>query len=648
MSTTQIRVPDIGADSAEVIEILVNEGDQISEEQSVLVLESDKASMEVPAPANGEVSKLHVKVGDELSEGDLIADLSVSDGADVEQASDNAEPAKKEAVVDESPEKSSEADVAEKKVSIVAYQVPDIGSDTAEIIEISVAVGDSISEGDTICVAESDKASVEIPAESDGEVVSIAIAVGDNIGQGDALIELRVTSDAAASDTSAPAPEPSDKQEPSEAEESNPQPTVSEPEEKVFLVPDIGSDTAEVIELNVAVGDEISEGDTICVAESDKASLEVPAEASGKVLALHVDVGSNISQGDKLIDMLVQPEASTVSVSSKEPATTSASQPVSQAAQAQSQAPTQTTAAPAGAGGAVYAGPAVRKLARELGVDLTKVSATGTRGRILKDDLHNYVKNALKSGAGASGGEGVPAAPKVDWSKFGEIRIEPMTKIQRVTADNMSRCWLNVPHVTQFDDADVTEVEEYRQSLKAEGAEKGIKMTPVAFLIKLAAKALRENPKFNSSIHEDGKNLVFRDYCHIGLAVDTPAGLMVPVIRDADQKDIWQLASDVIELATKAKEGKLKPNEMQGASFTISSLGAIGGRGFTPIVPSPQVGILGVSNTSIQPVWDGSNFVPRKMMPLALSYDHRAVNGGDAGRFLTYLVEQFSSVENLS
>lgn len=635
MSTTQIRVPDIGADSAEVIEILVSDGEQIAEEQSILVLESDKASMEVPAPCAGELVKILVKVGDELAEGELIAEILNSDGAAVVTETAEETP---QAAEEQTTTVSVASVSAVSETSVVAYQVPDIGSDSAEIIEISIAVGDSLSDGDTICVAESDKASVEIPAESDGVVTSIAISVGDNIGQGDALIELEITS--AVEPSSAAEAIVEIAEQPAQVAE----PVQAEPSEQSFLVPDLGSDTAEVIEINVAVGDEISEGDTICVAESDKASLEVPAEIGGKVLSLHVNVGDNIAEGGKFIDLLVQPKAE------EPPKALSAEAPAVQEKVAVVPATTvtaQATTAPVGAGGQVYAGPAVRKLARELGVDLTKVASTGTRGRILKDDLHNFVKKALQSGGATSGGEGVPAAPKVNWAKFGDIRTEPMSKIQRVTADNMSRCWLNVPHVTQFDDADVTDIETYRQGLKTEGEERGVKMTPVAFMIKLAAKALRESPKFNSSIHEDGKSLVFRDYCHIGLAVDTPAGLMVPVIRDADQKDIWELASDVMEMATKAKEGKLKPNEMQGACFTISSLGAMGGKGFTPIVPSPQVGILGVSKTSIQPIWDGSSFVPRKMMPLALSYDHRAVNGGDAGRFMTYLVEQFGSVDNL-
>ena len=644
MSTTQINVPDIGADSAEVIEVLVSVGEEISEEQSIIVLESDKASLEVPAPCAGVITSISVSVGDELSEGDLIAEVETAGQADAQTSAEAPEQtAAPEEQPDEAPVESSNPVETASTTSVIAYTVPDIGSDESEVIELSVSVGDSISEGDTICVAESDKASLEIPAEADGKVVSLAIAVGDTIGQGNALIELEVTQSAPTEAVKTEAPvETSNVEAVPEAA-----PVVSsEPVEKTFSVPDLGSDSAEVIELSVAAGDQIEEGDTICVAESDKASLEVPAEATGKVLSLGIAVGDNISKGDTLISLEVIEKTATEPATNTIEATAAVSVPQQASSpQPKVEAQAQVTA-PAGAGGNVYAGPAVRKLARELGVDLSKVPATGVRGRIVKEDLHNYVKKAIK-GESAASGSGIPAAPKVDWAKFGSVRTEAMTKIHKVTADNMSRCWLNVPHVTQFDNADVTDYEDYRQKLKAEGESKGIKMTPVAFLVKLAANTLREVPKFNSSIHEDGKTIVFREYCHIGLAVDTPAGLMVPVIRDADTKDIWEIASDIIELATKAKEGKLKPNEMQGSCFTISSLGALGGTGFTPIVPSPQVGILGVSKTAIQPVWDGESFVPRKLMPLALSYDHRAVNGGDAGRFLTYLVEQFGSLDNL-
>ena len=290
----------------------------------------------------------------------------------------------------------------------------------------------------------------------------------------------------------------------------------------------------------------------------------------------------------------------------------------------------------------------MRKLARQLGVDLAVVKPTGQRGRIIKEDVHAYVKQQLKSPAGgATSGSTIPEIPAVDWAQFGDVDVQPMSRIGKVTAANMSRNWLNVPHVTQFDNADVTDLEEYRAGLKPESIERGIKMTPLAFLLRASALALKENPKFNTALHQNGSDLVERKYFHISVAVDTPLGLMVPVIRDVDKKDIWELASDLSSLAGKAKEGKLSPKEMQGASFTISSLGAIGGTGFTPIVPAPQVGIMGVSKTSIQPVWDGNGFVPRKLMPLALSYDHRVVNGADAGKFMTCFTEVLADIERI-
>ncbi|MCV6604446.1 MAG: 2-oxo acid dehydrogenase subunit E2, partial [Porticoccaceae bacterium] len=307
----------------------------------------------------------------------------------------------------------------------------------------------------------------------------------------------------------------------------------------------------------------------------------------------------------------------------------------------------EVTAAPSAS---VHAGPAVRHLARELGVDLSKVAATGPRGRILKDDVHAYVKQVVKtaeSGAGATGGAAIPQVPEIDFSQFGEIELVKMAKIAKVTAANMQRSWLNVPHVTQFDDADITELEAFRKSMKAEAEKRGTKLTPVPFLLKAVAAAIELNPAFNRSLHADGEHIVQKKYIHVGMAVDTPRGLVVPVIRDVDQKGIWQLTEEVMELAGKARDGKLKPAEMQGGCFTISSLGAIGGKGFTPIVNTPEVGILGISKAEIKPVWNGSEFVPRNMLPLCLSYDHRAINGGDAGRFMTTLVSLIGDIRRL-
>ena len=296
----------------------------------------------------------------------------------------------------------------------------------------------------------------------------------------------------------------------------------------------------------------------------------------------------------------------------------------------------------------VYAGPAVRKLARELGVDLAKVTGSGPRERVLKEDVQGFVQRALSGKVPAAAtGAGLPTVPDVDFSAFGAIETVPRTKLDKLTAANMQRSWLNVPHVTQFDDADITDLEAFRKSMKGEAEQRGTRLTPMPFLLKACATALRDNPKFNASVTADGENLVYKHYVHIGMAVDTPVGLMVPVIRDVDRKSIWELADEVVELAEKARERKLKPAEMQGGCFTISSLGNIGGNGFSPIVNTPEVGILGVSRAAVKPVWDGQAFQPRTLLPLSLSYDHRVINGGDAGRFCTQLVTLLGDIRRL-
>ena len=569
-------------------------------------------------------------------------------------------------------------------------KIPDIGSDSADVTEILVVVGDQVELDQSLVVLESDKASVEVPSPVAGRVASIHLSLGDQVGEGALAFEIEMDGDGGAvggegdtahsnvdSSTSTDSRELELTIEPDGEDENNissndlldSSPAVSGPaEEHLCLVPDIGADEAEVIELSVTAGDVVEEGDSLIVAESDKASLEIPAELPGTVVAVHVKEGDRICQGSELVTISSQsgaaPESADAgsgscladaSKSPSPPETKSAEAITESAAQsapqkvAESDATTESTATNAGDAD-VYAGPAVRKLARELGVDLTAVKATGLRGRVLKDDIHAHVKQRLQasrssSAAPAASGSGIPEIPAVDWSQFGEIESEPMTRIHRVTAVNMARSWLNVPHVTQFDDADVTELEQYRGFLKAEASARGTKMTPLAFLLRASAIALKEHPRMNSALV--GDDVVRRKYCHIGMAVDTPAGLMVPVIRDVDQKDIWALAAEVSALAGKAKDGKLSPREMQGGCFTISSLGAIGGTGFTPIVAAPQAGILGVSKTAVRPVWDGAAFVPRTLMPLALSYDHRAVNGADAGRFMVTLMSVLGDVNRI-
>lgn len=503
---------------------------------------------------------------------------------------------------------------------------------------------------------------MDVPSPVDGSVVKYLVAEGDTVKVGDAIAEIETS----AADTvteevveAQPAPEPEPEPEPVAEEVEAPQAAaVSETSEQIALVPDIGSDDkVELIEVSVAVGDQVEEGETLVVLESDKATMDVPSTLTGTVVSMIAKEGDKLGTGDQVAvievsdgsDSAVQeadPEPQSQAVTGTVPPATAPEvkpEPVS--------VPSVETSEPVANGSAeIYAGPSVRLLSRELGVDLSQVAGTGPKGRIQKDDVNNFVKAALQSGGntGSTSGAGIPNIPAVDFSQFGEIETVKLSKIQKVTADNMQRNWLNVPHVTQFDDADITELEVFRKSLKLEGEKKGIKVTPVAFIIKAAAAALAANPEFNRSLAGDGENYVQKHYINIGMAVDTPRGLVVPVIKDADKKGIWEISADVITMATLAREGKLKPSDMQGGCFTISSLGAIGGNGFTPIVNSPEVGILGVSKSQMKPIWNGSDFQPKLMLPLALSYDHRVINGGDAGRFMTYLVKILSDIRHMT
>jgi pyruvate dehydrogenase E2 component (dihydrolipoamide acetyltransferase) len=383
--------------------------------------------------------------------------------------------------------------------------------------------------------------------------------------------------------------------------------------------------------------------------------MEVPAPKGGVVKSMKIKEGDKVNEGDLLLELEVVGAAPAAAPAASAPAPAAVSAPVASApapAPAKAAAATDLVALEQ-KNRSVHAGPAVRAIAREFGVDLTLVSGSGRKGRIVKEDVQAYVKGALKklaeapAGAAVTGGSGIPAIPAVDFSKFGEIEKVKLSKIDKITRDNMSRCWLNIPHVTQFDDADITELEAFRKEMKDEAAKQGVKLTPLPFLIKAAAVCLSRHQKFNASLDADGEHIVYKKYVNIGIAVDTPNGLMVPVIKDADKKSIYELSNEAIELAGKAKDRKLKPNEMQGACFTISSLGGIGGTGFTPIVNAPEVAILGVSKADIKPRWNGKEFEPRLMLPLCLSYDHRAINGGDAGRFLTEMNGLLSDVRRL-
>ena len=560
--------------------------------------------------------------------------------------------------------------------------VPDIGgAEGAEVVELLVTVGDAIELEQSLIVLESDKASMEIPASHAGVVVELKMAVGDQLSEGDAILILDTSvADSDGAETShqeAPSTDQSATSTDAElassqpADEANVGVAIADPEasasqavsEQIVEVPDIGTDgDVEVVELCVSVGDMIGEGDSVVVLESDKASMEVPSPAAGEVVELLIAEGASVTQGAALIKLNVKggslpAEAATSDaapvVDSRDTATKT-SPPRAAANPAPEVSAPAVSAQPSSSASAdasdLYVGPAVRKLAREFGVDLKAVKGSGPKGRIVKEDLHAYVSQRLAdpSTRAVSVGSGIPEVAEIDFSKFGPVRHEERSRIDKVTATNMSKSWLNVPHVTQFDDADITDLEVFRSSLKAEAEQRDSKISPVPFIIKAVAIALNANPKLKSSLAEQGDVLVYKDYCHIGMAVDTPNGLVVPVIRDADKKSIWALSDEIRELAAKAKDKKLKPDEMQGAVFTVSSLGNIGGRGFTPIVNTPEVGILGVSKASTQPVWDGSSFQPRTMLPVSLSYDHRVVNGGDAGRFLTYLVALLADIRQLA
>lgn len=627
MAIETIKVPDIGgAENVDVIEISVAVGDTINAEDSIIVLESDKASMDIPSPVAGKVVKLLIKEGDQVSEGAPILE--------VETESAGASSTPDEPAVTEAP---APAPAAEKAGSAgeINVTVPDIGgSENVDVIEVCVKVGQEVNEGDSLIVLESDKASMEVPAPHSGKVVSIALKEGDKVSEGSDVLVL----------SSEAAPAPAEKEEPPKAA---PAPASAGGQTVDLKVPDIGgAEGVEVIEVCVKEGDEVSEGDSIVVLESDKASMEIPAEASGKIVSLSIKVGDKVAQGHIIGKLKGEGAGAPAAEAPAAPKTEKAAP-----AQAAQPAPALQAAEPAPTSGDVYAGPAVRKLARQMGVDLAEVKSSGPKGRITKDDVRGFVKGVMqgrgKGGSAAPAGSGIPAIPAVDFAQFGEVEMVKMSKIKKLTATNMSRNWLNIPHVTQFDDVDITEMEAFRKAMKADAEKAGVRLTPVPFLLKACAAALKAEPSFNVSMHADGEHIVHKKFINIGMAVDTPNGLMVPVIRDVDKKGLFELAEEAVTLAKKARDGKLLPKEMQGGCFTISSLGAIGGTGFTPIVNAPEVGILGVSRADMKPVWNGNDFEPRLMLPLCLSYDHRAINGGDAGRFFTYLASVLSDVRRL-
>ncbi|MDG6896011.1 pyruvate dehydrogenase complex dihydrolipoyllysine-residue acetyltransferase [Volucribacter amazonae] len=628
----QIQIPDIGGDEVTVTEVMVKAGDTIDVDQSVINVEGDKASMEVPAPEAGVVKEVLVKVGDKVSTGTPMLVLEEA-GASQQTSAPQAE---------------SQPQSAPQASSVVEVHVPDIGGDEVNVTEIMVAVGDQVEEEQSLITVEGDKASMEVPAPFAGKVVEILVKSGDKVSTGSLIMKFEV---AGASSTAAQENSASATTETSAAPATTGVVDVN--------VPDIGGDEVNVTEIMVAVGDQVEEEQSLITVEGDKASMEVPAPFAGKVVEILVKSGDKVSTGSLIMKFEVAGSApakvettATAQPQTAAPATSTASA---------SSAPVADQNEVTSASTFAHATPVVRRLAREFGVNLDKVKGTGRKGRILKEDVQAYVKAAVKaveSGsvsasagtAGANGaGLGLLPWPKVDFSKFGETEEVELGRIQKISGANLHRNWVMIPHVTQWDKADITELEKFRkeQNVLAEKQKLEVKITPLVFIMKAAAKALEAYPRFNSSISEDGQRLTLKKYVNIGVAVDTPNGLVVPVFKDVNKKGIIELSRELAEVSKKARAGKLTASDMQGGCFTISSLGGIGGTHFTPIVNAPEVAILGVSKSEMTPVWNGKEFTPRLMLPLSLSYDHRVIDGADGARFITFINGVLSDLRRL-
>ncbi|HCH1010092.1 TPA: pyruvate dehydrogenase complex dihydrolipoyllysine-residue acetyltransferase [Vibrio parahaemolyticus] len=623
----EINVPDIGADEVEVTEILVSVGDKVEEEQSLITVEGDKASMEVPASQAGIVKEIKVAEGDKVSTGSLIMIFEAEGAADAAPA-----PAA-EAAPAAAPAPAAAAELKE-------VHVPDIGGDEVEVTEIMVAIGDSIEEEQSLITVEGDKASMEVPAPFAGTLKEIKVAAGDKVSTGSLIMVFETAGSGA---PAAPA-----------AVEAPAAAAPAASAAKEVNVPDIGGDEVEVTEIMVAVGDTVEEEQSLITVEGDKASMEVPAPFAGTVKEIKIAAGDKVSTGSLIMVFEVAGAAPAPAAAPAQAAAPAAAAPKAEAPVA---------AAPAATGDFkendeyAHASPVVRRLAREFGVNLSKVKGSGRKSRILKEDVQNYVKEALKrleSGAAASGkGDGAALGllpwPKVDFSKFGETEVQPLSRIKKISGANLHRNWVMIPHVTQWDNADITALEAFRKEQNAIEAKKdtGMKITPLVFIMKAAAKALEAFPAFNSSLSEDGESLILKKYVNIGIAVDTPNGLVVPVFKDVNKKGIYELSEELMAVSKKARAGKLTAADMQGGCFTISSLGGIGGTAFTPIVNAPEVGILGVSKSEMKPVWNGKEFEPRLQLPLSLSYDHRVIDGAEGARFITYLNSCLSDIRRL-
>ncbi|MTC69925.1 pyruvate dehydrogenase complex dihydrolipoyllysine-residue acetyltransferase [Providencia sp. wls1914] len=616
----EIQVPDIGADEVEVTEVMVKVGDKVEAEQSLITVEGDKASMEVPSPQAGVVKEIKIAVGDKVTTGKLIMIFDSAEGASAPAAAPAAPVA---------------APAAPAAAALKEVAVPDIGGDEVEVTEIMVKVGDAITAEQSLITVEGDKASMEVPAPFAGTVKEIKIATGDKVKTGSLIMVFEVAGAAPAAAVSAPAA---------------PAAAPAAAAIKDVNVPDIGGDEVEVTEVMVKVGDTVTAEQSLITVEGDKASMEVPAPFAGTVKEIKIATGDKVKTGSLIM---------TFEVAGAVPAPTAA--PASAPVAAPAAAP--VASAPAKTADSknefvendayIHATPVIRRLAREFGVNLAKVKGTGRKGRILREDVQAYVKDAIKRAeAPAAAGGGLPGMlpwPKVDYSKFGEVEEVELGRIQKISGANLSRNWVMIPHVTLMEEVDTTEVEEFRkqQNKEAEKKKLDVKITPLVFVMKAVARALEEMPRFNSSISEDAQRLFLKKYINIGIAVDTPNGLVVPVFKDVNKKGIMELSRELGEVSKKARAGKLTAADMQGGCFTISSLGGIGTTGFAPIVNAPEVAIMGLSRSSIKPVWNGSEFVPRLILPMSLSFDHRVIDGADGARFITLVGQLMSDIRRL-
>jgi len=633
----EIKVPDIGGDEVEVTEILVSVGDKVEVDQSLLSVEGDKAAMEVPAEQAGTVKEIKVNVGDTVTTGTLVF---IFEGEAQDSAADSKEAEKTEEA----------APAASSASSTKEVTVPDIGDDEVEVTEIMVAVGDSVEEEQSILNVEGDKAAMEVPAPFAGTVKEIKVNTGDKVKTGSLVFVFEVSG---GDNQSAPAADSKAQEKPAEQ--------TSASSTKEVSVPDIGDDEVEVTEVMVAVGDSVEEEQSILNVEGDKAAMEVPAPFAGTVKEIKVATGDKVKTGSLIFVFEVAGSAPAAAPAEKsapapktesKPAAQTESKPAASSAKASSESFENNSAY-------AHASPVVRRLAREFGINLANVKGTGRKNRVVKEDVQNYVKQLVKqveSGqvpaakGNAGGGElGLIPWPKVDFAKFGEIEEKKLSRIQKLSGKNLHRNWVQIPHVTQFDEADITSLEQFRKEQNALNEKKklGVKITPLVFVMKAAAKALAEFPTFNSSLSEDGESLILKKYINIGVAVDTPNGLVVPVFKDVDKKGIIELSRELMEVSVKARDGKLSSSDMQGGCFTISSLGGIGGTAFTPIVNAPEVAILGVSKSEMKPKWNGKEFEPKLMVPLSMSYDHRVIDGALAARFTVTLASYMSDIRQL-